>query len=275
MKIFGIAFFILAPLMNCAQENLVINPSFEDYTELPSGFSNNGKSFATYWYIPSMSSPDYFNNNCDSSYLSDAARIFNYDKPHTGSSCIGLYPLLWNGYMEHITGELSKPLERNEVYRVVFWIKYSGNVCQFSADCFGVYFSIEKFQMYPMDPFYDYFFNNKLKANIETTAGNFITNDSTWVEVNFLYKASGGEKYLTLGKFYNDKIKLKTINNYRQANIQFTNKKEKFIRKKEHQKILLLNNNFIDRDSIATNAYYFIDDISVSIVHNENSTHKK
>ena len=129
--------------------------------------------------------------------------------------------------------------------------------------------------MYPMDPFYDYFFNNKLKANIETTAGNFITNDSTWVEVNFLYKASGGEKYLTLGKFYKDKIKLKTINNYRQANIQFTNKKEKFIRKKEHQKILLLNNNFIDRDSIATNAYYFIDDISVSIVHNEDSTHKK
>ncbi len=247
-----------------AQKNLVLNPSFEEYEKLPTGFANNGISFAQSWYIPNRSSPDYFNLDCDTSYLSLSNSYMNFDSAHTGSACVGIVPFMWNGYMEHITGKLSTPLIKGTIYKVSFWIKYSGDVCQFSTDCIGLLFSREKFYFFPVDPFYESINRKQIVSDIETLEGCFFDNGNEWVELNFLYKSYGGERYITIGKFYNSKIDMKLINYYKKAEIQFTSKREKFINKGKNQKILRLNKNFNDENGdVVRNAYYFIDDVSV------------
>jgi len=262
-----IVYLLLLPILTLAQNNLVINPSFEEHTDLPTHFSNGGKSFCSRWYVPSYGSPDYFHTDCSPLYLSMALKTMNFRNSHSGLACIGIIPLSWDGYMEHITGELLNPLQKGRVYRVSFWIKYAGDVRQFSTDCIGVLFTNERFLMYPFDPFYESIYNKKINADIESKEGLFYTNDSTWLEVNFLYKATGGEKYITIGKFYKEKIKLEEIKHYRKADVQLTGKKDKFIRKKKHQNVLLLNENYAEgKYGTITQAYYFIDDVSVSLV---------
>ncbi len=267
MKNILLVLFYAVSVVSYAQDNLVANPSFEEYTSLPTNFSNGGKSFCASWYIPDHGSPDYYNDNCNPSYLNKAKEIMNFKDSHTGSACIGFFPILWNGYIEHITGKLNSSLREEEIYRVSFWIKYAGDVCQFSTDCIGVLFTKEKFFLYPLDPFYESIYNEKISASIESKEGLFLKNDSTWIEISLLYKAVGGEKYITLGKFYKEKIKIEFINYYRKADVQFTSKKDQFIRKKKHQNILLLNEDYIEEnEGAATHAYYFIDDVNVTIV---------
>lgn len=268
-KTIAVVFVFFSYLLCDAQSNLVLNPSFEEYTNLPEHFSNNGISFCKGWYTPSFGSPDYFHKDCDTKYISIAKSVLNYKGSHSGDACMGIYPFMWNGYMEHITGELGTPLEGQKVYRVSFWIKYAGNVCGFSTDCIGVLFTNTRDFLDSMDPFYESLCLKKLNADLITKDDLFYSNDSTWIEVSFLYKAKGGEKFLTIGKFYEKKIKLKAINHYRKADVQLTNKREKFFRNKKQQRILLINNNYLfigDKKSIPNGAYYYIDDVNVSLI---------
>ena len=257
---------LLFPFSVFSQENLVVNPSFEDYTKLPVVYSNDGVSFISGWYIPSFGSVDYFHFDCSSIYLDEGRTNLNFSGCHSGNACIGIIPFSWDGYMEHITGKLIRPLEKGNIYKVSFWIKYAGDVCEFSTDRIGVLFTRERFQLYPFDPFYESLYNGQIRADIESQERYFYTNDSVWQEVNFLYKAVGGEKYITLGKFYNEKIELNMVSYYRKANVQLTDKRDKFIMKKKSQNVLQINENYnIGLGGVAS-AYYYIDDVNVSLI---------
>jgi len=75
--------------------------------------------------------------------------------------------------------------------------------------------------------------------------------------------AKGGEKYITIGKFHDEKIKLRLITKFRWAQL-YEKKKEKFIVK--HADILPINPLYNNKLNYYVEApYYFIDDVSVEL----------
>ena len=177
------------------QNNLVINPSFEQYDTCP--YSLDQVHFATPWN--GFFTPDYF-NACGGSV---PYAVAGYQQAHTGNGYVGLaaYAYYYNGSCpdcrEYIKGELIDTLKSNHRYCVEFYISLAN--CSFWAvNQMGIYFS--------SSPVVDDSMGDTLsyipQIRMDTTV---IMNDTmNWIKVSGVFVAGGGEKYLLLGNFYAD-----------------------------------------------------------------------
>ncbi|HOT15856.1 MAG TPA: hypothetical protein PK252_13950 [Bacteroidales bacterium] len=258
--------FIIALLttkLATAQENLVLNASFEEYTDLPKTSIADGISFAKNWFVPDESSPDYFHVNAPFYFLQVPNTELGFHPAHTGDAYIGLYPLNYDGYMEHYTGTLKKELKKGKVYHVSFFIRYGGASCRFATKSIGVYFSKTKNPFKTWSPPYYYeILEPKITASVQSNKDSILLNDTAWVEITGNYKANGGEKYITLGKFYDDEITGRLLKKY--TEVQF-NEREKEKYYKKHTDIFPINPHYKKNPLFPVEAaYYFIDDVSVT-----------
>jgi hypothetical protein len=268
-------FFVLVANFSSAQ-NLVLNPSFEQYDHLPPDRWVNpiiGEFYCNHWTTPKWSSPDYYNANSPYPDYSVPNNLFGYYPAKSGKAYVGFVPFYYTGVMEYISGELSEPLIYGKKYKVSYYVCYAGNSSYFYFSKFGLYFSTKK------NPLDDNFIGqypilyqkNKITANIENKNG-FIKSDTNWTEISGIYEAKGGEKYFTIGMFYQDKIDLEKeinifINAYQDNDHNSFSKKEKKYFSK-YRDILITNPNFIDNPKYGDEhpAYYFIDDVSVELI---------
>lgn len=189
-------------------ENLVRNPSFEDYNVCPSGINGQpSKRLLPDWAIPSKGTPDYFNTCCDG----DAGVPNNFAgkiKPHSGNAYSGIIlrknftrdnritgekPVI---YREYIQNELKIELEAGKSYRIKFWICNSSK-SRFAVDQVGAAITYESGRVKDKEVLEFY-------PVVENTSGNFLSNQNYWVAIEGVYEAIGGEKYLTIGNFKNN-----------------------------------------------------------------------
>ena len=139
-KILVIFSLIMLSNTNIAQ-NLVVNPSFELYSNCP-GLPGQ-ISYADNWYL-SSGTPDYFNPCATSSDFSVPSNAFGYQIPHHGDSYAGFGTWSTAGFpnKEIIRGDLSTPLTQGQTYYLKFYIAanalypggtdyecYSNNIC--------------------------------------------------------------------------------------------------------------------------------------------------
>ncbi|HXS37522.1 MAG TPA: gliding motility-associated C-terminal domain-containing protein [Flavipsychrobacter sp.] len=225
-KIFSHLFyqvFILIALLSCNStniwaQNLVPNPSFEELNRCPSGlsgidYSPTYSSFPTVkaWVNPQgCGSPDYY-HSCASatSGVGVPDNGFGHQDAHFGNAYVGMY--LYNGdtteigdYREYIECKLLQPLSAGHSYLVSFYVNLIGIVGFghffniIGVDNVGAHFSKNQISDSPADCFpYTLF----LSANVRNPHGNFITDTINWTKVSGVYKATGGEQWLTLGAF--------------------------------------------------------------------------
>lgn len=148
MKLLNLAVLaILLPASIAYSQNLVLNPSFEDYVDCPTGFSAIDYPMATLsvtdWYIPTAGSADYL-NPCAStaSMVSAPSNFFGYQVARTGEAYAG-----WIGYLscmpnyrEYVEARLLVPMVAGHRYHVSYWLSLA-NDSPFAIDQLGAFFS--------------------------------------------------------------------------------------------------------------------------------------
>lgn len=225
--------FVLTTVLNCHvsyAQNLVSNPSFEDTTSCP--VFQNEIYKATPWFNPSTSStPDYY-NTCNKSVPHNFA---GYQTPRTGNAYAGFFAWETGGqeYREYIETKLTQTLIANRTYCIEFYVALSNNLMgTMSVNTIGAHFSKSKVTS----------INNlslPFVPQVESPRSVFLTDSLSWMKIHGCFAAQGGEQYLTIGNFNNE------------ANT-------------DTFRI------FSDQWGAAYGAYYYIDDVSVVEVPENN-----
>lgn len=217
-------FYILLGLSLClsfqfpltAQENLVPNGSFEEYSVCPvsNDLGNDQLELALGWWKPTLGTSDYF-NRCSNS-LSGVVGVPNnfwgyqeamHGDAYAGFVAIEVSPIGTYKANEYIRTALSEPLKPFTQYEVVFYVSLA-NYSSVGHSKLGVLFTE-----------YDDFLNSQYA--IDTTpqlvhAGPIIIDTTNWTRLAFVYTASGCEKFMTIGYFSptmeNDTIQIAPTN---------------------------------------------------------------
>lgn len=204
-------------------QNLVNNPSFEEYKKAPKKISQIEN--ALYWIKPTRGTSDYFTK--ESSKIEPRIGVpknkNGYQEPKSGSSYVGLLAQLGTtDGGEYIQTVLKSSLKASTKYCVKFYISLSDK-SPMGSKSIGMFISKEVIKSKESGalPF---------KPQIETRSEEILSDKENWREVCGIYTAEGGEKALIIGTFLKEYNKIKTSNS----------------------------------------AYYYIDDVSVIEVNNEN-----
>jgi hypothetical protein len=211
-RFFILVTILLASNMSAFTQNLILNGDLDETVPHKGDLSLYRKVFyARNWFAPTGGTVDIYRDHA----ICNNNSVFNIEpnlrfcvQTVSGGYAIGFYPILYNGYMEHITGMLSEPLVAGKSYEVSFYLKFYIFDNRYVAASKGIGF---KFTTTPYvfgyfdslgvkpRPYYDILFmDNKVFADFEID--EYIT-DTVWQKYSTVYKANGGEKYITFGRF--------------------------------------------------------------------------
>ena len=202
LLIFGFTFLYL-PLAK-SQANLVLNPGFEDYSSCPTSVSQ--LSDCSNWFPATPGTSDYLNSCSSSTTVNPFHNEFQNLKPHKGNGMAGFYCYEQTFlYREYVEGILSKPLIANRVYFVNFFVHVTisqllVNIegCNSAVAEIGAYLSTNKIAVTGTVA------NLPDTPQIENPSSRMLDDTSNWMQISGYYKASGGEKYITIGNFFNN-----------------------------------------------------------------------
>jgi len=231
-KLIFYSFFGLLINLRCLGQDLVFNGSFELHKKCPNQL--NQLSRATGWYNPSSASPDYFYRGENKNTLAGVPdNQPGKQQPHSGNGYVGIVCYGENPeYREYIETKLLQPLKEDSLYHIKFYVSRA-NKERWACNRIGAYFSAEYIHASILGVL-------KELPQIESDSTKILT-DTTWVEISGIYKAKGGEKYFTIGNFFNNKnTKVKALKRFGEAY-----------------------------------AYYYIDDISLTEIKNSIPSERK
>ncbi|MCB9188073.1 MAG: hypothetical protein H6599_02205 [Flavobacteriales bacterium] len=174
-------------------QSYIQNGSFESKTDCPKFWSEKGDDFkGEFWYSPSKATPDLYSScseQCNNQSNWIDASVKTSDDCYAGM----IMRQKDKSYSEYLQTKLTEPLVANELYKVRFKV-YWAEKSRFGPVIPGVLLST-----IPI--------NSKKESNISATnikmpamsLDTFPKN--RWVELELIFKASGGEKFFTIGCF--------------------------------------------------------------------------
>ncbi len=200
-------------------QNLVLNPSFEEFKDCPWQIGRFNKN-VTHWSTPNLSSTDFF------SACSKAVGSKNYNgnqEPKTGNSFAGVYMFSPDNYREYVQGELSQTLVVGKQYKITFYISLAENSTH-SLNNISLLFTNEQLGFKPVTTNTssvftqsDYNYNpfkhideNNIKPSdytkkpferLDFKNEYYYSNPEKWTEITVVYTAKGYENFFTIGNF--------------------------------------------------------------------------
>lgn len=190
-----------------AQQNLVLNPSFEDTLSYDWSLTGHN-TLCEYWTEPGIGSSDYYsaifpNGNTIYSYSCISLENYGCATAFDGLASVGSYVEHdSNWIIEYIQGELSERLEKNSIYCFSAWItlcdsstskinnievSFSQNLIDFSGDVLEAPLPIQKKFSFSTD---------EIKTH-------------NWQKVEYFFIANGEEKFFIIGEL--DDLSSRTI----------------------------------------------------------------
>ncbi len=208
-----ILFIILSIICYSSRsQNLVPNPGFEYHT--PSYMCNCCSNASFYncfddWSSPNWTTPDFFGTCCQFASLNIPANFNGYQATHSGIHYCGIVvyhqpaSIPWPySYREYIQTLLFEPLDSNKTYFIKFYVSLADTANRASSNI-DIYFSDTLIHFHlPPPAVHILNFNPQVK----NPDSNIITNKVEWIEINGIYLASGGERYMVIGNFLEDSI---------------------------------------------------------------------
>lgn len=190
---------ILIYLILLKQENLVPNPSFEEYRVDHCGLSVSVKQFKTdnyFWVSPTIGCPNIYSKTVKQScwnYIGDESP----DQPKTGNRMMMICNFGSGGFRSYAKVKLFEPLQKGVTYTIKVWVRvphnarvYSPNLnILFSSDT-SFYRTSMRIEREPQFEFEDWSPNGwvKLEGHFQAdltyeymTIGNFRSNEETEV----------------------------------------------------------------------------------------------
>jgi len=204
-------------------QNIVSNPSFEDFFILPKDFTNvkyKNTEIIPKWFF--LDTPDYFHKKCSSKITGVPRNFAGSINPMQGRGYAGLIlradPDNYKfspRYSEHLQNELTEKMKPGQLYCCKVYISLAKN-SGFAVDGFGILFTDDPIRFEEKDDVLRY------RPHIENSHGNILLHNGNWMLFSGIYKAKGGEQYMTLGNFrpldetsiFRLKMKLKSKINY-------------------------------------------------------------
>jgi len=188
-----------------AQYNLVPNPSFEVYVNCPSG---SKQPPPPPWIYPTNVTPSYANSCTNSSICGVPYNGFgggqNYQYARSGSAyiTIGFYSKNFanNQGRTYIQTKLNDSLQAGKYYIAGYYINLA-NTVKYATNNAGVLFTNNSIYVDTISTPFGFLNASPQIINF----GNPIIKDTqNWVKISGVFKADGGEKYITIGNFKND-----------------------------------------------------------------------
>ena len=197
-------------------QNLVPNPSFEEYRDLICGISQTSDDFdnaTVYWTSPNTATPEllsllvrdtvnFDDLLCRNHPFSESAGAMGYQEPQHGNNMVGLITYTertanaCHDYSEYVQVQLKTPLVQGRQYHCGYYISLAERR-QFSSNNIGMLFSKNEVTSDSCD-YLDY----TPQINNE----NIIEESEKWIYVNDVFLAQGGERFLTIGNFHSDEL---------------------------------------------------------------------
>lgn len=299
IKIICLLFFTFF-IKNAFAQNLLLNGDFEEVVPNKGNYQTYLDTFyAKHWYQPTDCSVDIYRDHkvCNSSNVMSITSALQFClRCASGNYCIGLYGIDYFGYMEHLTGKLSKPLEAGKKYKISFAMKFfiQNNVV-IASKGFGYKFNKDSILFHTDNPlslskslsprskkltvrslhggknspfYYDLFATEKVYADFSFQ--EYMT-DSTWHNYTTYYTAKGGERFITFGQFAykDDKKIIEQMLKLRQS--PYVEKITKFITSNKSLFVHKFSDNFAD----GMHNYYLMDNIKVEELLEEEATPEK
>ena len=184
-------------------QNLVKNPSFEEFDQCPVKLGNLDADVIE-WSTPTLGSTDYF-HSC-STHMGTPKNFNGEQVAKFGSGYSGLYLYAPDDYREYLQGELIETLEKGEQYELSFFISLAER-SDFAIREFGVLFSDKPLNLETKK-------NISKKVRYRETKNQyhylripdteFYRDTRDWVEVRTTFEARGTERYMILGNFENN-----------------------------------------------------------------------
>ncbi|MDI9341661.1 MAG: OmpA family protein [Sediminibacterium sp.] len=172
-------------------QNLVSNPGFEKAIRKPEKKANSINR-AKGWIAPTGNS-DYYMKGAHRS-VSTPRNVFGRQKPHSGIAYAGICAR--TRFLEYVETKLTTPLEKDREYLVEFYIcraeRSFGAVKEF-----GVLFTSKKLYSQSANGI-------TVQPQISFKHPKGYRNKRKWIKLSAVYKADGGESYITLGHFKGD-----------------------------------------------------------------------
>ncbi len=243
VKSIYIIFIITICFINADAQNLVPNPSFENYVDFSKFDDLN-------WHkVQTTDTPDYFNFSVENPSNSIYNKYMGNISPHSGDGFVGIFCYRNSSVRgiknirEFIENKLITNLEKDSLYKIELSLRLDIE-SNLALKNFSVLFSKQsEYQSSNFKPF-----SQTLLVEFNSV---WLDSTSNWVTLQALYKAQGNENYILLGNFKNDVHSQKKHVFY---------KKE---RKKRYKWDLL-------EKELAS--YYYIDDVKVEMIP---AKHKK
>ena len=183
-------------------ENLVYNPSFEEYIKIPKRLSQTFAHFnyaTKYWTSPTGGSPDLYHSDIPL-YMGWKKKGFGLQKARTGKVMAGITiygdPKQKTHTREYLHIKLKEPLQANQKYYAEFWtMRFAGGL---KSGNLGVYVSSDRLETKE---------HLVLKPKPFVNEKNIINQDSLkWVKVSGYFTPDAAVQYLTIGNFFEDSL---------------------------------------------------------------------
>lgn len=211
MRIVITTIFLLTTYWTSSSQNLVRNPSYEEYHMCPSSEGPLGSlnNHVKDWNSVSNSTgtPGYTDGPGEY-FREDCFKYFDYDSlyyyvmkdsilPHSGQAMLQV--LLTNDYRKkmnvrnnYVYTKLHVPLEKDSTYRVSYHVHF--NRFYQIQDHVGITFIRDTTEIYSQGPQY-------LTDDYVGVRDSFLGPDLLWHKIEGCYTAKGGEEWLLLGEF--------------------------------------------------------------------------
>lgn len=180
-------------------QNLVPNPSFEEMEICPGNYTLTELKSIKSWWQASEGTPDYF-NNC-STKAGVPENVFGSQDAKEGNAYTGLVLFSHsNGttYREYLQTKLSRPLVAGEMVCIEIYVS-AAEKCSFVADGLGAVLSKDRIKHSRKGVIAD---QTQAMSNPRL---NMLGDTENWNLLSDVYTATGGEEYLTIGNFKQDK----------------------------------------------------------------------
>lgn len=183
-------------------QNLVKNPSFEDYYTCPNTGLING--FLKDWDLLLPSNARYY-NSCNPFDYGVPQNYGGYQLANSGSGYTSVLVYYFD-YLEDVRSYIEVSfisiLEKDSIYCVSYFVSLrdSGG----SAVSVGPNGAIQNLDAYISDTIVSW--NNGVSRRLvgitpQIKSKQLLTDTENWTQISGLYKAKGGEQYITIGNF--------------------------------------------------------------------------
>lgn len=182
----------------CQSTPLVTDPGFEQRTDCPKHYTRPNEALPlTTWYLATKGTADLFTPCARSQDVSVPLNLFGHQEPRSGSNYVG-FGAKDAAYVEYVQTRLARALRKGRTYEVTLHVSLADHSRE-GVSGLGALFTREHLITDNTEP---------LRQRPQVRVDSAVLDTGNWVAIIGRFEAEGGERYLTIGCFPNERLEL-------------------------------------------------------------------